>query len=61
MSYKIVHTTQFRKDYKLMMKRWKDKKKLERSSAYWPMEASFLQRNVTMLLQATMRGSVSAI
>ena len=29
MSYEIVHTTQFRKDYKLMMKRGKDKKKLE--------------------------------
>ena len=29
MSYEIVRTTQFRKDYKLMMKRGKDKKKLE--------------------------------
>ena len=29
MSYEIVHTTQFRKDYKLMRKRGKDKQKLE--------------------------------
>ena len=29
MSYEIIRTTQFRKDYKLMMKRGKDKQKLE--------------------------------